>query len=55
MNLSAFVSHVATAYQFNYLEAERSKLVTPFAESYQAVVWHCLVSHPLLQKIDTKW
>ena len=32
-----------------------SKLVTPFAESYQAVVWHCLVSHPLLQKIQTKW
>ena len=32
-----------------------SKLVTPFAESYQAVVWHCLVSHPLLQKIRTKW
>lgn len=29
-NLSAFVSHVATAYEFNYLEAERSKLVTPF-------------------------
>lgn len=32
-----------------------SKLVTPFAESYQAVVWHCLVSHPLLQKTQTKW
>ena len=30
MNLSAFVSHVATAYEYNYLEAERSKLVTPF-------------------------
>ena len=32
-----------------------SKLVTPFAESYQAVVWHCLVSHPILQRIKTKW
>ena len=32
-----------------------SKLVTPLAESYQAVIWHCLVSHPLLQKIPTKW
>jgi D-sedoheptulose 7-phosphate isomerase len=32
-----------------------SKLVTPYTESYQAVVWHCLVSHPLLQKIQTKW
>ena len=32
-----------------------SKLVTPFAEAYQAVIWHCLVSHPLLQKEKTKW
>lgn len=29
--------------------------VTPHAEAFQAVVWHCLVSHPLLQKIATKW
>ena len=32
-----------------------SKLVTPFTESYQAVIWHCLVSHPALQKNKTKW
>ena len=32
-----------------------SGLVTPFTESYQAVVWHCIVSHPLLQKVKTKW
>jgi hypothetical protein len=32
INLSAFVSHVATAYEYNYLEAERSKLVTPFGQ-----------------------
>ena len=32
-----------------------SKLVTPFAEAYQAVIWHCLVSHPLLKKEKTKW
>ena len=25
------------------------KLVTPFTEAFQAVVWHCIVSHPLLQ------
>ena len=31
------------------------KLVTPFSEAYQAVIWHCLVSHPILQKIKTKW
>lgn len=30
-------------------------LVTPFSESFQAVVWHCLVSHPKLQVNSTKW
>lgn len=30
-------------------------LVTPFSESYQAIIWHCLVSHPYLQKVKTKW
>ena len=29
--------------------------VTPHAEGFQAVVWHCLVSHPVLQIQDTKW
>jgi D-sedoheptulose 7-phosphate isomerase len=29
--------------------------VTPHAEASQAVVWHCLVSHPKLQKNATKW
>ena len=29
--------------------------VTPHTESFQAVVWHCLVSHPDLQKRPTKW
>lgn len=29
--------------------------VTPHAEAFQAVVWHCLVSHPILQQIRTKW
>lgn len=29
--------------------------VTPHAEAFQAVVWHCLVSHPLLQIRETKW
>ena len=33
----------------------REDLVTPFSEAYQAVVWHCLVSHPLLQAKPTKW
>ena len=29
--------------------------ITPHAEAFQAVVWHCLVSHPLLQIRATKW
>jgi D-sedoheptulose 7-phosphate isomerase len=29
--------------------------VTPHAEAFQAVVWHCLVSHPELQTQKTKW
>lgn len=34
------------------VEASR---VTPHTEAFQAVVWHCLVSHPRLQQISTKW
>ncbi|OJX75935.1 SIS domain-containing protein [Magnetospirillum sp. 64-120] len=30
-------------------------LVTPHAEAFQAVIWHCLVSHPDLQIVATKW
>lgn len=29
--------------------------ITPHSEAFQAVVWHCLVSHPLLQIKGTKW
>ena len=29
--------------------------VTPHAEAFQAVLWHCLVSHPNLQCRATKW
>ena len=29
--------------------------ITPHTEAFQAVVWHCLVSHPKLQKNPTKW
>ena len=29
--------------------------VTPHSEAFQAVVWHCLVSHPNLQINATKW
>ena len=30
-------------------------LTTPLTEAFQALVWHCLVSHPLLQKNKPKW
>ena len=29
--------------------------VTPHSEAFQAVVWHLLVSHPLLKLVATKW
>jgi len=32
-----------------------SDLVTPHSEAFQAVVWHCLVSHPKLKARPTKW
>ena len=32
-----------------------STLVTPHAEAFQGVIWHCLVSHPALKKNATKW
>jgi D-sedoheptulose 7-phosphate isomerase len=33
----------------------RSEWVTPLSEAFQAVIWHCLVSHPELQRRKTKW
>lgn len=29
--------------------------ITPHSEAFQAVVWHLLVSHPLLKASQTKW
>ena len=29
--------------------------ITPHSEAFQAVIWHCLVSHPDLQVNATKW
>ena len=33
----------------------RKDLITPYSEAFQAVIWHCLVSDPRLQKNKTKW
>ena len=32
-----------------------NKLITPLTEGFQAIIWHCLVSDPHLQKKKTKW
>lgn len=29
--------------------------ITPHAEAFQGVVWHCIVSHPSLKSQSTKW
>lgn len=29
--------------------------VTPHTEAFHGVIWHLLVSHPVLQKMPTKW
>ena len=34
------------------VNAER---VTPHTEAFQAVLWHLLVSHPLVKVAQTKW
>lgn len=37
------------------IPVKNKKLLTPFSEAYQAVVWHLLVSHPELKEKETKW
>ena len=37
------------------MNSPEAKYITPVSEAMQAVVWHALVSHPLLQKKKTKW
>ena len=32
-----------------------TETITPHSEAFQAVVWHLLVSHPLLKSNQTKW
>jgi D-sedoheptulose 7-phosphate isomerase len=32
-----------------------SSTITPHAEAFQAVIWHLLVSHPLLRTNEMKW
>ncbi len=32
-----------------------SSHVTPHTEAFQAVVWHLIVSHPVIKRAETKW
>ena len=38
-----------------FVNMKNKKLITPISETLQVLVWHLLVSHPLLQFNDTKW
>ena len=37
------------------IKVPAAQRITPHTEALQAVIWHCLVSHPYLQKTQTKW
>lgn len=37
------------------LTVNPEQYMTPLVESFQALVWHCLVSFPTVQKNKTKW
>ena len=37
------------------VKVDEKKLVTPVSETFQAMLWHLLVSHPELQVNKTKW
>ena len=37
------------------IKVSKKELVTPIVESFQVVLWHLIVSHPLLKVNKTKW
>lgn len=37
------------------INIDSQSLVTPISESFQSILWHLIVSHPLLQINKTKW
>ncbi len=37
------------------INTENKKFVTPISETFQVLIWHLFVSHPLLQVNNTKW
>ena len=37
------------------INVDQKELVTPIVEPFQVVLWHFVVSHPLLKINKTKW
>ena len=38
-----------------HIPVKNEKKITPVSESFQAILWHLLVSRPILQRNKTKW
>ena len=38
-----------------FVPAVNPSRITPHSEAFQAVIWHCIISHPNLQINKTKW
>ncbi len=38
-----------------HIKVENKNLLTPISETFQALVWHLLVTHPKLKKNSTTW
>lgn len=37
------------------IPVDNPKNVTPITESFQVLIWHLIISHPLIQQNPTKW
>lgn len=48
-----FTARAADA--FVIVPSVNDETITPHTEAFQAVIWHLLVSHPLLKENRTKW
>jgi D-sedoheptulose 7-phosphate isomerase len=48
-----YTAHVADACVI--VPTVNTETITPHAESFQAVIWHLLVSHPELRAAEMKW
>ena len=48
-----YTAKVADAYVL--IPTVNNQTITPHTEAFQAVIWHLLVSHPILKENETKW